>query len=170
MTQTSDSTTEATTSADLEALAADALGTDDKATLTRFLAVAESDAKAMDPGAVAMEIIGRVLDAETVDAVLATDKAISSEDYVGRPFVLLSARFSPSQYEGEGPQFFATMTIADENGEKQVLNSSAGRIIAQVFKLRELDAMPVKVVIGKAERPSRAGYYPLWLERAPEDF
>lgn len=142
------------------------LDTLDQTEFDRFLAACEADAADMDSEAVQLQIIARTLRATSVDSVLAPDAAVSSADYVNRPFTLVSARFSPSDTTNEGSQYFAVMQCVTPDGEPVVVTSGAGRVIAQVFKLREMDALPIQVVIKKSDRPSKSGNFPLWLEKA----
>lgn len=130
-----------------------------------WLAECESDVRNVDAEQVQLQIIARTLRADTVDAVLASDAAVSSKDYVGKPFTVLSLRWSEADDSNEGFQYFAVCQCVDTDGVPFVMTSGAARIVAQLHQLRKMDALPITLIIRKAERPSSSGNYPLWLER-----
>lgn len=130
-----------------------------------WLAECEADVSGVDSEQVQLQIIARTLRASTVDAVLAPDAAVSSKDYVGKPFTLRSLRWSEADDSNEGFQYFAVCQCVNADGEPFVMTSGAGRIVAQLHQLRKMDALPIDLVIRRADRPSSSGNYPLWLER-----
>lgn len=169
MTPTEPKDVQEITDADVADVGAE-LATTDEALLAEFLAVVEADEAEADSSDATMAIIARTLRASTVEEILRNDQAVSSDDYVGKPFVMREVRFSRSTFEGDGPQFFAIAQCVNQDGEPFVLTTGAARVLSQAFKLRKAKALPISLVICKAERKSRNGYFPLWLEAGPQDF
>lgn len=142
----------------------------DRSTFERFLAAAEEQTAETNPDEVALDIIRRVLDANTVDDVLGGAGAIHARDYLGRPFALRAVKFNRSNYDGAGPQFYAVLEGADENGEKVVITCGARNVLAQAWKLDDMGALPVQVQLEEAPNPTEAGYRPMWLAKAERAF
>lgn len=142
----------------------------DSAAFTRFLAAADTEVQERDPDQVAMDIIRRILDAETVDDVLGGAGAIHARDFLGRPFMLADVRFNQSSFESAGPAFYALLEGADTDGQKVVITCGARNVIAQAWKLRDMGATPIAVQIVESQRETAAGFKPMWLEAAPKSF
>lgn len=146
------------------------LDTVDEATFQRFLAAADTEVSEADPDQVSMDIIGRILKADTVDAVLGGSGAIHARDYIAKPFALTNVRFNRSDFGDDGPNFYALLEGADTDGVPIVITCGARNVIAQAWKLRDMDALPVKVQIAESDRPTAAGYKVMWLEKAEANF
>ena len=135
-----------------------------------WLQECESDVANIDPEQVQLQIIARTLRASSVEQALAPDAAVSSKDYVGKPFTLLSFRWSEADDSNEGFQYYAVCQCVDADGQPFVMTSGAGRIVAALHVIRKNDAMPIGLVVKRADRPSRSGNYPMWLEKADAGF
>lgn len=142
----------------------------DSKAFTRFLAAADSEVSERNPDEVAMEIIRRILDSETVDDVLGGAGAVHARDYLGRAFVLTGVKFNESSFETAGPSFYAILEGADEDSEKVAITCGARNVIAQAWKLRDMGALPLRVMIIESPRPTKEGYRPMWLEKAAASF
>ena len=147
----------------------DVVATDDE-TFQRFLAAADEQTREVDPVAVQYEIIGRILKAETVDDVLEGGSLTHARDFLGVPFALTDVRFNRATAGGDGPDFYAVLTGADEHGEKVMISCGARKVLAQAWKLKDMGALPVAVELAEAERPSSNGYKVMWLEKASRSF
>jgi hypothetical protein len=147
----------------------DVVATDNE-TFQRFLAAAETETAEVDADQVTLEIIGRILGAETVDDVLEGGGAVHARDMLNEPFNLLDVRFNRSDFEGSGPAFYALLVGVDNNGERVTITCGARNVLAQAWKLRDLNALPVAVMLEEAERPTAKGYKPMWLSKAPSNF
>lgn len=117
----------------------------------------------------AQGIVGRILDATTVEAVdeaAGTFTAESTRDLAGRVITVLQVRFLPSGFDRDpgAPAIYAVMRCADEDGEAMNVRTSGQTTMAQLFKYRQLGALPRVVKIVQAERPTASGFYPIWLE------
>lgn len=116
-------------------------------------------------------IVRRVMAAETVDEVLARQQVTHSRDMLDVPFMLESVHFNESTIEGEGPGFYGILNgTRTDTGEKVTVSCGGRTVLAQLFKLAELDdglkAGPVGIRLKQADKPSKRGYYPLWLRAA----
>lgn len=142
----------------------------DNETFQRFLSAADEGALDIDPDQVSIDIIARILEATSVDDVLGGGSLTHAREFLNVPFTLTNVRFNKSQYDGEGPAFYAVLEGADPQGEKVLVSCGARNVIAQAWKLRDMDALPVQVQLAEAERPTAAGYKVMWLEKAPRPF
>ncbi len=119
-----------------------------------------------DPETVARQIVERILSSDTADDVLGGRVADSAQEVIDRPFVLRGVRLLRSRFD-EGPGVFAVLDVTYlDDGEPGAVTCSSRNVMAQAVQLYRLDALPREVVIRKAEQPTAAGYYPLWLASA----
>ena len=142
----------------------------DSEVFQRFLSAAETDAVELDPEHVSIDIIGRILKATTVEDVLGGTSATHARDFLDVPFALVGVRFNRSDFGDTGPSFYALLEGADADGVPVTVTCGARNVIAQAWKLREMGALPVKVVLKESDRTTRAGFKVMWLEGAPESF
>jgi hypothetical protein len=136
----------------------------------RFLAAAEEGDFETNADQVAIDIIARILNATDAADVLGGAGAVHARDYLDVPFTLTGVRFNKSSFDGAGPQFYALLEGASSDGEKLAITCGAKNVIAQAWKLHDLGALPIEVVLKQSPRPTSAGFYVLWLEAAPAGF
>ena len=111
-------------------------------------------------------IVARILASEDAETVLADSAATPAQEVLGRPLQVYGVRWLRSAYE-EGPVVFALLDVADiESGERMTVSCGARNVMAQLLRLDQLGALPVAVVIRKADKATANGYYPLWLAKA----
>lgn len=142
----------------------------DSEVFQRFLAAADDATQEVDEEAITVEIIGRILNATSVDDVLGGRDATHARDFLGVPFALTGVRFNRSDFEGTGPAFYALLEGADADGQKVTVTCGARNVIAQAWKLADMGALPVRVQLREADRPTRNGYRVMWLEASTEPF
>lgn len=142
----------------------------ESAAFLRFLAAADTEVTERDPDQVAMDIIRRILDATSVDDVLGGAGATHARDFLGRDFALTGVKFNQSSFDSAGPAFYALLEGADGNGEKVAITCGARNVIAQAWKLRDMDALPVVVQLVESPRETAAGFRPMWLEAGSKSF
>jgi len=142
----------------------------DSEVFQRFLAAGDDAGAELNADEVTVDIIGRILNATSVDDVLGGQEATHARDFLGQPFVLTGVRFNRSDFDGTGPSFYALLEGADENGERVTITCGARNVIAQAWKLSDMGALPVKLVLQESDRPTRAGYKVMWLDKAPASF
>lgn len=138
--------------------------------LQRFLTMTDAEVNDLDPEDASVAIIAEVLAADTLDDLIGSRDTVSSKNYVGVPFTLTAVKFQRSTLDGEGPGFYAVLSGADADGQKVVITSGARQIMAQAWKMRDKGWLPADVQVGQSARPSAAGFFPQWLERAPAGF
>lgn len=137
--------------------------------MQRFLAAATGDVEERDPEEVAREIIARIVNGTSVADVFEQSGAIHARDYLDTPFVLTSVRFNESSFDEAGNRFYTLLTGASDDGEEIVITCGASQVIAQAWKLRDLDALPIRVILVESKKPTKAGFKVMWLE-AVENF
>jgi len=136
----------------------------------RFLAAADDAKSDVDADEVSMEIIGRILNATTVDDVLGGQGAIHAEDFLNVPFTLTAVKFNPSDLGGDGPRFYAVLQGVDTDVQPVTVTCGAKNVIAQAWKLNDMGALPTLVQIQRSERPTAAGYYVMWLAKGEPSY
>jgi hypothetical protein len=132
----------------------------DSEVFQRFLAAADDPANEVDPDQVTIDIIGRILKAASVDDVLGGAGATHARD----------VRFNRSDFGDSGPAFYALLSGADTNGEAVTITCGARNVIAQAWKLRDMNALPCQVELAESDRPTRAGFKVMWLQHATKGF
>jgi hypothetical protein len=131
--------------------------------LAEFLSAGRASA-ALDPNQAALDMVQRILNAETVEDVLKRAEAIHARELVDQTIVLTGVRFNESDLKADGPGFYALLEIVDENGEAQVVTCGAVTVMAQAWKLNKLGALPMRVVLREAEKETKNGFRPMHLE------
>lgn len=121
-----------------------------------------------DPIEVAQDIVRRILEAGDPEQVFSGGRAVGGREALGRPFILHGVRWHRSAYAAEGglPIFAVLDATFVDTGERVAITTGAVNVMAQVFALARLDALPVQVKIEESDRPTAAGYRPQWLQRA----
>lgn len=139
--------------------------------LLRFMQMTDDEVKNLDPESTARAMLLELLEAETLDELIGSRDTVGGENYIGQPFTLLRVKFQPSQYEGDGPGFYVVLNVVTADGEKLAITSSARQIMLSAWKMRDRGWLPVEgLQIQQTKRPTAAGYFPQWLERAPAGF
>ena len=106
-------------------------------------------------------IIAEVMSKDTAEGVLAETEPIPLDQLVGHILTVHSFTMNESDYD-QGPPIYATVRAHDETDEEPVLiNIGHQRVMAQLMRLRDLDALPVRAQVKQASRPNRFGKYPL---------
>jgi hypothetical protein len=119
-----------------------------------------------DPTQAAIEIVAGILSATSPEQVLKRRETYSSRDLVGVPLEIRGYRVFNSAFESGPRVFFACDARRLDTGEEIIVTSGAANILAQLVALRKLGALPAKVRVATTAKPTRQGYYPLWLEPA----
>lgn len=140
-----------------------------EARLVEFLAAAQSQ-EPVDPAQAAMDIVRRILAADSVEDVLKGTPAIHAGDVVGQPLTIVGFTFNESDLKEGGPGFYMLIECVDAQGEPFKVTCGAVNVMAQLWRLGQLDAMPLRAKITEAEKATSRGYRPMWLEAvAPDD-
>lgn len=162
--------TEPTTETGVDVLHPSTVEIIDSEVFQRFLAAGDDPNSEMDPDEIAVQIIARILNATTVDDVLGGTQATHARDFLDQPFTMTGVRFNRSDFDGTGPKFYALLEGADSNGEAVTVTCGARNVIAQAWKLADMGALPIGLVLRESDRPTRAGFKVMWLDKAPPSF
>lgn len=142
----------------------------DDEVFTRFLAAADEGSLDASADQTSIDIIARILKATTAADVLGREDVIHARDIADEPFTLLGVKFNRSEFDGAGPQFYALLDATNADGEALKITCGAKNVIAQVWRLADLGALPCDVVLKESSKPTAAGYKVMWLEAAPTSF
>lgn len=119
-----------------------------------------------DPQLVAREIVSRILEAETPEQVFSQGAAVHASDILGRPFTARSLRFNRSTFK-EGSTVYALIDAEFlDDGSRGVVSCGSRNVMAQLYRLQELKALPANVKIVEADTPTEQGFKPMWLAQA----
>ena len=117
-----------------------------------------------DPEAVARAIAQDILTAPTVDEVFARRELTHARDVLGETLTVLGVRWMQGDYDNTGPGFYAVMECANADGEKVQISCGARNVMAQLWRLNQLGAFPIRIAIVESGRTTAAGYKPMTLE------
>lgn len=157
--------TELTPASSTVAGAVPALPVDDGA-LAAYLSGSET-IQTQDPDEVVHGIVARVLAAGSLEDVLNKQAVVKLKDYVGRPLTVLGVRWGESDYEGGVPFYAIVDAVVEATGEKVVASCGGQQVLAQLYMMAKHDWLPARVTVDTVERPTRGGFYPIWLTAAP---
>lgn len=136
--------------------------------LARFMSVAK-DVVPIDPQQAALDMVSRILGAGSVDEVLEGSSAIHAVDVLGQNLTIVGVRWNESDL-ADGAGFYALIDCVDNNGEGFAVTCGAITVMAQLFKLDELGALPGTFQLVEAAKPTKSGYKPMSLVKGEEQF
>lgn len=112
------------------------------------------------------DILGRILQAETADDILAEDGLIEAEELLGVPVQIWSYKVNESDFTDGMPGYLVIDAIRQDTGEKVTIGCGAVKVQAQILKLKRIGALPIVVKFVKNEKGTKAGRHPLSLVKA----
>jgi hypothetical protein len=128
-----------------------------------------------DPDVVTARIVGRILDADSMEKTFAPSSVIKGDDFVNVPFTIEAVTWLSSDYEEGGPGVFALAdgvcrgnTVEASAGDIVKVSLGGAQVIAQLYKAVANGWLPLDVVIRKTEKATKRGFHPKWLE-LPKD-
>lgn len=118
-----------------------------------------------DPQAISRSIIARILDSDSAEAVFGGQEAVGGKEILGRPFTIHDVRWHRSAYTEEGglPVFAVLDVTMLDDGERKAVTTGSANVMAQVFKLKQLGALPCDCKFEESAAPTSSGYRPQWL-------
>ena len=122
-----------------------------------------------DPIKAAREVVQSILDAETVDDVLSETQVTHARDMLDVPFVALAFRLHRSDFGGDGPGVFAVIDGATKDGDKLTITCGARNVIAQLYRIAELNGFPRPVMLVERGRGKEGRNPPMRLV-TPDNF
>jgi hypothetical protein len=126
-----------------------------------------------DPASASLAMVERILASESAGDVLAKSDTTPAKELDGVPLEVSAVRWMGSKYrdaDGEGAQGPAVFALIEakrlDTGTAVLVTCGSLMVMAQLYKLRQIDALssqPVKIVV----KPATAnGYRPMNLEPA----
>jgi hypothetical protein len=135
----------------------------DSGEVEQFINAASSQALD-DPEAVSRAIVHDILTAPSVEDVFRTRELTHARDVLGERLTIHDVRWSRGDYDTGGPGFYAVVDATNDAGERLQISCGARNVMAQLFRLKQLDALPLPVAIVESGRTTAAGYRPMMLE------
>lgn len=124
------------------------------------------DAQELDPEEISKQIIGRILNAATVDEVLSTGDARHARELLGQPILIHSVKLNESDFTDSAGVYMVAECSDPDFGESFAVTFGSPHCMAQAYKLHELGALPAKVKFTQSSKPTRRGFFPMRLEPA----
>jgi hypothetical protein len=131
-----------------------------------------SEAATDSESAMGMEaIVRQALAAENMAQVLTQIMPISAGDFVGVPMFLSDFTIRESEFEGEHnlPYYASLDVLMGEPPQPRVVNTGSIKILAQLKRLQELDALPCVVMVTEAAKAKQGRNAPLGLTQVDGD-
>lgn len=128
---------------------------------------AAGELTALDPEAISEQITLRILESGTAEEVLSGVSTVKSEKVLGLPMMIHGVHFNESNLkDGEGVYAIIDGTIA---GKSVAVTCGSRTVLAQLFRLKELKAYPLRVRLTESLTKTASGFYPMQLEACPDD-
>lgn len=129
---------------------------------------ADSDRVDVAPTDSHKAIIEDIFASETVDDVLAQNEAEALENYVGRVITIRAFSINDSDFEDGAPIYVALKITDEETGERRVTTSGEQNVMAQLMRLEQLNAFPLRCRPYTSKRPNRHGRYMIRFGKADD--
>lgn len=123
----------------------------------------------VDSEAAALDIVRRIVTAQSIDDVLGESEALHAKDVLGQSLAVHGVRWNQSDM-ADGPGFYALMECVDKDGQPFVVTCGALSCMAQLYRLEQLEAFPIWLTIEEVGKPTAQGYRPMHLRRGEEAF
>lgn len=110
------------------------------------------------------DIIAQVLQADSVDEVLADIDAMHWHDFLDVPVTVYGCKWQRSDFEAGMPFYVVVDGLRHDTNYRGPITIGAQTVIAQLVRLAQLKAFPVTLRLTHAtDKPTRGGYMPLKL-------
>jgi hypothetical protein len=118
-----------------------------------------------DTAAAMEDMIRQVLASATPDQVLAEQMSVPVENILGKTIEITGIRIGETDFV-DGFPYYALVDCKYGNPvQNHVVTVGAFKVMAQLYALSRLNAWPQTVVFKKAEKATKAGFYPISLTR-----
>lgn len=121
---------------------------------------------------VIIQQIQQLFNATEVDDILEDPNkqaTLSLDDYLGMPFTIHRAKLTESDFKSGLAAYLVMWITFDGETKEYVLTCGAQTVIAQVVRANDLGKLPMRCIGKKADKATRAGYWPLSLARPPAE-
>lgn len=116
-----------------------------------------------DPEATSKAIVERILAATTLDEILTPAEARHARELLDTPLTVHAVHFNQSDFQ-EGIGFYAVVDVTDpETGDEFAVTCGGRNVMGQLYSMARENLLPATVKFTQARRPTRQGYFPLWL-------
>lgn len=138
----------------------------DKFVQLRAMMQDAEDRAAMSPEEIQASIVERILGAATIDDVFAIQEARHARDLLDVAIEVTDFKFQESSF-AEGAKYYVVLDAYDvATGEKMAVTCGGATVVAQLYRLGQLGAFPIKVKFAQTKRPTKSGKFPMSLEPA----
>lgn len=117
-----------------------------------------------DPEQVQARILRNLMTAQTAQDVLGSGGVTPAADLIGVPLLIQGIRASNSDYEAGPDMYLHVDARIVANGDPVTFSTGARDCLLKLVRLDQLGAFPVEVVMRKASKPTKDGFYPIFLE------
>ncbi len=122
-----------------------------------------------DPELIRERIIRNIMTATTVEQIANAGTVTKAEDLLNMPMSVLDLRVSDSTI-AEGPEIFLHVDAQVlATGEPVTFATSASDVMVKLLMFHKRQFLPVDVVLYRSDRPTKAGFFPVFLRLARPD-
>lgn len=149
---------------DLDTIKTDDLSRLDDPAVQAFMEHAQS-LTVEDPEAVQARILNNLLTAKSADDVLNAGGVTPAEELIGVPLTVMGIRAANSEFE-DGPDLYLHVDAKIvSNGDSVTFATGARDVLFKLVRLDQLGMFPTEVVMVKAKKATKKGYFPTFLAR-----
>jgi hypothetical protein len=105
----------------------------------------------------------RFANAESADEILDPFGTVKGQDILDRPLWITACTFLESDLAEGFPWYASLVHTYEDTGRSQVITVGGEKLVMQAAAMTRKDGWPQRLTIHKADRPTKAGYYPLEL-------
>ena len=117
-----------------------------------------------DPEEIQKEIMAQLLAAESDEELEQMGTATGWRELIGVPIEIHGFRWRPSAYDEGAPVFFVVQGTRLDTGEKVVLTTGSGNVLAQLTNMARRETLVGAVrMLEPSDKPTKAGFTPYWL-------
>jgi hypothetical protein len=110
------------------------------------------------------DIIAQILGAQTIDDVLTPAEATHARDLIDVPLIVHGVKYQVSDYAEGSPRYAVMDATRGDTGIRGPVTCGAQSVLAQLARLEQLDAFPIRLMVIKAtKRPTSKGHWPIRL-------
>jgi hypothetical protein len=122
-----------------------------------------------DPAEISREIMAQLLAAESDEELETVGSATGWRELAGVPVEIRGFRWRPSAYEEGAAIFFVVNAIRLDTGERVVLTTGSGNILAQLCNMARRGTLVGAVrALEISETTTKQGFRPNWLRTPPQ--
>lgn len=123
-----------------------------------------------DPQEISREIIAQLLSAETDEELEQVGAATGWRELAGVPVQIEGFRWRPSAFEEGAPVFFVVTGTRLDTGERVVLTTGSGNVLAQLCNMAKRGTLQGAVrTVEIADKQTKSGFKPYWLRTPTQE-